>query len=309
MSDISFQQILTKTIIEVDNKFMEKIWDSLEKHIRREYVPPLFSDYTIILTEKGANRKIIEKSFEDNIYYSNLSIEDQKKAIDKALKENGLPEDIVRYYYVKYLSATEWKITIFEAETEKDKIEKVWTIECVYRNTPSEDGEFYGIKVKLNKDDNNSIDFNNQMAAKYGIYNMSDYARQIGTFVLDLVNAISYYMQHYNPNVEYKLIKVEEPKKSKKKNGNGGYRQKITLKSKISRYILSDETHKNNIKNIRTYRKIKPCWQVRGYYQRFGKEKILKYIPPRINYRRDISKTEDLQPTPNRYNLIDNDDK
>ena len=72
MSDISFQQILTKTIIEVDNKFMEKIWDSLEKHIRREYVPPLFSDYTIILTEKGANRKIIEKSFEDNIYYSNI---------------------------------------------------------------------------------------------------------------------------------------------------------------------------------------------------------------------------------------------
>ena len=186
MSDISFQQILTKTIIEVDNKFMEKIWDSLEKHIRREYVPPLFSDYTIILTEKGANRKIIEKSFEETVYFSNLSIEDQKKAIDKALKENGLPEDIVRYYYVKYLSATEWKITIFE--TEKDKIEKVWTVECVYRNTPSEDGEFYGIKVNLNKDNNNPIDFNNQMVAKHGIYNMSDYARQIGTFALDLVN-------------------------------------------------------------------------------------------------------------------------
>ncbi len=93
-----------------------------------------------------------------------------------------MPEDIVRYYYVKYLSATEWKITIFEAETEKDKIEKVWTIECVYRNTPSEDGEFYGIKVNLNKDNNNPIDFNNQMVAKHGIYNMSDYARQIGTF-------------------------------------------------------------------------------------------------------------------------------
>ncbi|WP_106762811.1 hypothetical protein [Pseudoruminococcus massiliensis] len=307
MSDISFQQILSKTIIEVDNNFLEKIWDSLEKHIRREYVPPLFSDYTIILTEKGANRKIIEKSFEETVYFSNLSIEDQKKAIDKALKENGLSEDIVRYYYVKYFSATEWEITVFE--TEKDnKIEKVWTVECVYKNTPSEDGEFYGIKVKLNKYDDNSIDFKNRMAAKYGIYNMSDYARQIGTFALDLVNAISYYMQHYNPDVEYKLIKVEEPKKSKKKNGNAGYRQKIVLKSKISRYVLSDETHKTNIDNIRIYRKIKPCWYVRGYYQHYGKDKILKYIPPRINYRRDISKTEDLQPTPNRY-LIENDDK
>ena len=308
MSDISFQQILSKTIIEVDNKFMEKIWDSLEKHIRREYVPPLFSDYTIILTEKDANRKIIEKSFEETVYFSNLSIEEQKKAIDKALKENGLSEDIVRYYYVKYFSATEWEITVFE--TEKDnKIEKVWTVECVYKNTPSEDCEFYGIKVKLNKYDDNSIDFKNRMAAKYGIYNMSDYARQIGTFALDLVNAVSYYMQHYNPDVEYKLIKVEEPKKSKKKNGNAGYRQKIVLKSKISRYVLSDETHKTNIDNIRIYRKIKPCWYVRGYYQHYGKDKILKYIPPRINYRRDISNTENLQPIANKYNLIKNDDE
>ena len=255
MSEISFQQALTKTIIEVDNNFMEKIWDSLVSRIRKEYVPPLFSDYTIILTEKGVNRKIIKKSFEENTYYSALSIEEQEKAVDKALKENGLSEDIVRYYYVKYLSATEWKITIFEAE--KDKVEKVWIVECIYRNTPSENGEFYGIKVKLNKDDYNSIDFNNQIAAKYGIYNMSDYAQQIGTFALDLVNAISYYMQHYNPDIEYKLIRVEDLKKSKKKNGNGGYKQKITLKSKISRYVLSNKTHENNIKNIRSYKKNK----------------------------------------------------
>ena len=51
------------------------------------------------------------------------------------------------------------------------------------------------------------------------------------------------------------LLDREITKKRKKESGNGGYRQKITLKSKISRYILSDETHKNNIKNIRTYRK------------------------------------------------------
>lgn len=303
MSEISFQQALTKTIIEVDNNFMEKIWDSLVSRIRKEYVPPLFSDYTIILTEKGVNRKIIKKSFEENTYYSALSIEEQEKAVDKALKENGLSEDIVRYYYVKYLSATEWKITIFEAE--KDKVEKVWIVECIYRNTPSENGEFYGIKVKLNKDDYNSIDFNNQIAAKYGIYNMSDYAQQIGTFALDLVNAISYYMQHYNPDIEYKLIRVEDLKKSKKKNGNGGYKQKITLKSKISRYVLSNKTHENNIKNIRSYKKIKPCWYVRGYYQHFGKDKILKYIPPRINYRRD-SEAKNSQPKPNIYELTDN---
>ncbi len=301
MKDISFQKAITKTMIEVDDNFTESVWDSLVRKTRNHYVPPLFSEFTIKFTERGKGRAIIQTGLSNNIGFLSLPVEKREKFIDEIIINNPyMTNDVVTYYSVMYVSATEWVVVVFEGERHT----KTWIVECSYINEPDEYGNNYSINVISTCE---HLDFDkvpDEVLNQMSVRNVAEYAQRIGAFALDIVNVISYYMQHYNPDVEYSLIKATPLKKTKdgtKTKGNLGYEQKIVLKSKIKKYVLTSDTHKTNIKKMRTYRKTKPCWYVRGYYQHFGNEKILKYIPPRINYRKDL-KTSEL-PAPNTYTL------
>ena len=56
----------------------------------------------------------------------------------------------------------------------------------------------------------------------------------------EIFMSISYYMQHFNSEIEYAEVEVKDNKKSSKNKTNGGYSQKIILKSKKKKYIIKD---------------------------------------------------------------------
>lgn len=193
----------------------------------------------------------------------------------------------IAYYYIKWFSATMAKISVFlntNGNVVFEKCKLLYEITYEYDSTVC---DYWVDKVYDN--------LNNQELDEVE-YKSNKFILQVVISSLNLINNVSYYMQHYSPEIEYKVIKATQLKKVENfKNGNGGYEQKIVLKSKVKKYILDENKHKENLKSIRTYRKIKPYWYVRGYYQHFGKEKVLKYIPPRINYRdkKDVTKELD----------------
>lgn len=298
--DISFKKALEKTIIEVNSDFIEPVWNYVIHHTRKSYIPPLFSEYTIVLTEKNKGRKIIEDTLSNNIQFLSLPFGAKEQAIDDIIKGNNLSNDVVTYYCVQYSSATEWSVTVFEGQRHT----KTWIVECSYINEPDEYGNNYAINVLSTSSNIEFLAVPEYVKAQIQISSMTEYAQCMGAFVLDIVNVISYYMQHYNPDVAYSIIKatpLSKIQKERKVNGNLCYEQKIVLKSKIKKYVLTSDTYSTDVQKIRTYRKTKPCWYVRGYYQHFGQEKILKYIPPRINYRKNVSHL--TNPKPNTYQI------
>lgn len=216
------------------------------------------------------------------------------------MKTNNFDNDVITYYCIQYSSATEWSVTVFEGQRHT----KTWIVECSYINEPDEYGNNYTINVISTS---SSVDFSvvpEQVKAQIQASNMAEYAQCIGAFALDIVNVVSYYMQHYDPDIEYSVVKatpLSKIKKEKQVHGNLGYEQKIVLKSKIKKYVLTSDTYSTDVKKIRKYRKTKPCWYVRGYYQHYGQEKVLKYIPPRINYRKNVSRSEN--PKSNVYQI------
>lgn len=106
------------------------------------------------------------------------------------------------------------------------------------------------------------------------------------------ITAITYFMLHYNEEVEYEIVEKEAKGVSKapKPNSNTSNDSSksnyavLTLKSKRKKYVLTGDIVK---KARKPYTKRTDSWNVRGYYQHFGKDKVLKYIPPRVNRRKD----------------------
>lgn len=130
---------------------------------------------------------------------------------------------------------------------------------------------------------------------------IAQYRNECQTRVL-WVLAVSKFLLDYTNKVQYEKVEYISSKtphssspldKSRKSNDS---KTTITLKSRIRRYDISLDDVVNFKK--RKYTPIKSSWFVRGYYQHFGKDKVLKYIPPRIN-KRDPNKLS--SPTPNKY--------
>lgn len=113
-----------------------------------------------------------------------------------------------------------------------------------------------------------------------------------------LVSALSVtnYMLKYSTEVEYETVERGTPvAKSKDTKGSTSKpvsalqsSNTITITSKRKKYIITGDMVKESKKQ---YNKRTACWNVRGYYQHFGKNKVLKYVPPRVNVRKDMSGT------------------
>ena len=77
-------------------------------------------------------------------------------------------------------------------------------------------------------------------------------------------------------------------KKSSKNKTNGGYSQKIILKSKKKKYIIKD-TDNFVLKKKKEFSYHVSSWLTRGHYRRCGKNKVIKYIPPTIHKRKNLN--------------------
>ena len=297
MVEISYKNALKKTTVEVEEGYFKKIHENNETKIGENlpFIPPLFDEFTI---------RIINKSGNHQRYYRDLSIqqpdflqlseEEKQKRISHYLRMWNVDEDEIDTIYVKYLNATELQATYFEAYQHK----KQMTIGVRYENNNGRNRYFIGYDEKT-------------ISSKIPKNEYEKLASTIFQRILD----ISIYMQNRGDFIEYEKIEVGELKKSEptkatnKPQPNKGYTQKIKLKSKIKKYILSEETERQR----KAYRKITPCWYVRGYYQHFGKQKILKYIPPRISYRADeklkAQQGKKRKPKSREYEIVDNNEQ
>lgn len=288
MTDISFKNLSNKTTIEVSPTFLDKIAKEALPKINDSFVPPLFSEYCISIIEKNGNFNYFKTNLilKDKTFNS-LPQEIQDKLVTETLKENNCSVDEISVIYVKYTSATEWTIIFFDGCFHK----KIFTVDCEY-GVDNKQGYFSTIRQFSNK------------------YSKSEMQAIVEKYIFWML-CVSWYMQNINNFIEYDFIQVDKLSPKKRKNDivsdskqtNNNYVQKIKIKSKKKKYILSEQT----VKSKKTYNRVKTCWYVRGYYQRFGKDKILKYIPPRINYR-DKEKIEDNRKLPfykQTYQLID----
>lgn len=214
----------------------------------------------------------VDGDFMESIW-DNVVLKAQSKYVPPLFDEftiiNTHSNGLIETYYVKYTSATDWSITTFFGNNINNKKPKwILTMNVSYECIDIQNK--HQIKIYANEtiNENNSSDF--------AIYS------------LDFVMAVQYYMQHFSPEIEYSTREVSELKRNEKSCRNGGYSQKIKLRSRKKQYIMNAETVTPTI--MRKYRKITPCWTVRGYYQHYGKgnNRILKYIAPQIRYRTDM---------------------
>lgn len=281
MIDISLKKTLKKTTIEFDDKFLNEIWHKMIKETNDKLVPPLFDEFVISIISKNKIYNDMKSCLlEEKILFSDTDEKQLNFHIDKAIKSmlGKICYDMTETYYVKYISATKFIIIYFDGLQHKKRI----NIEAEYK---CDDGT-YDVKIPY---------FNKNFfedTSDNSLSNEENYENTI-SYILQIVKVVSHYMLTYNPTVEYKEIEASELEIKKDKQGNKfnkGYSQTIKLKSNIGKYIINSENDKKNQELIKEYQIHKKSWYVRGYYQHYGKEKVLKYIPPRINYRRNQNK-------------------
>lgn len=255
MHDLSIKKIMQKTTIEISGEMVDKIYNKYWYEVKDKFVPPLFDEFVIKIVDKDATYSMIYKNFcETDKNFLFLPAEQKEKIVKDFMKREKLPKDKINCIYCKYETATDWTLILVDNTVNK----KVMNISLHY----CADDELDEKEITIEK-------------------------KQALDSTLLLFLSICDYVQNYSQIVEYSQIDVEPVKKieGRKKSYNKGYSQKIRLKSKRKKYVISAETETERKK----YNKIKACWYVRGYYQHYGKQKILKYIPPRIN-RRDKDK-------------------
>ena len=267
MHDISFKKMLTKTTVEIDAKLIDTFYEKYFYEAKNKYVPPLFDEFVIKIIDKNQARNYVYQFLcESSSKFLFLSQQEKNAVIDDYMKKHRLINDKIDYIYCKYNTATDWNLIFVDGSINK----KIMNAEIHYTN--ENEGSYKSSVVFYSEPDTEEL---------------SQEQQDLFNSTLLLFLSISDYVQNHSSNIEYSQIEVEPVKRDdkKKKIYNNGYSQKIRLKSKQKKYIFTTETQKAP----RQYKKVKACWYVRGYYQHFGKEKVLKYIPPRIN-RRDKNK-------------------
>lgn len=270
MHDLSIKKIMQKTTIEISGEMVDKIYNKYWYEVKEKFVPPLFDEFVIKIVDKDATYSMIYQNFcETNKNFLFLPAEQKEKIVKDFMKREKLPKDKINCIYCKYDTATDWTLILVDNTVNK----KVMNISLHYCADDEESKSKY----------NAELFFYDELDEK----EITIKKKQALDSTLLLFLSICDYVQNYSQIVEYSQIDVEPVKKieGRKKSYNKGYSQKIRLKSKRKKYVISTETERERKK----YNKIKACWYVRGYYQHFGKEKVLKYIPPRIN-RRDKDK-------------------
>ena len=292
--NISFKKALRKTTIEVDSEFLNSIWDKMIEETNEKLVPPIFDEFIISVIFKN---KIYDDMKSCVLEEQILPLELDEKQVDfyinKAIKDmlNEIRYDTTDIYYVKYISATKLVIIYFDGLQHKKRI----NVEIEYKCNDIIDNVVDDVSCNI------EISYFDK---SFFVENTEN----IISYIFQVVRVVSHYMLTYNPTVEYKEIKTSELQRKKDKEGNycknfnKGYSQYIRLKSKITKYVVDFENDKKNQQLMKERKYVKRSWYVRGYYQHFGKEKVLKYIPPRINSRHNLKQTKE-KPTASKYIL------
>lgn len=263
----------TSDILEVVDKLQMRFYKNIE------FIPPLFSEYVVrlILLKEEQLAEIREAI---RIKYPDMSPKQQEEAAQRILK--GDTDKLAQTFLIRWADELTFTILIY--------MNGMKTLYIKVRYEYTDEG-----LTHLNM--NCQIISAKFQAEKYN--RGEEWFRSFCQRQVFFIMALADYMLNYTDKVEYERILYTPNKSSqnsnKVKRQNGNKSRNIVLKSRIKKYIISNEDAQSCKK--RNYRKITNSWFVRGYYQHFGADKHIKYIPPRINHRKDC---EDA-PDPKKY--------
>lgn len=254
-----------------------------------EFVPPIFKEY-VIRTDDIA---LIKQEIENECDLRATQAEKEKfvrkrlTELKKAFKNFA----IMRYHYYLIRWQTETSFTILYYEAGKKKM-------YLYVQYKYENNEM-AFDTDIEVLSNDLIErFKENSAESDGFaYSMILFVLSVSDYLLNYTNKIEYITDENGQ--PFRKATRAKARKNQKTNIPDTDRRNIYYKSKIKVYEVSAEEITNYKK--KKYRKIKQSWFVRGYYQRYGKEKIPRYIPPRINHRHGV----DVSATPKEGNLYE----
>lgn len=273
----SLEKLKKYTTVEVLGTSEEKLQKNLfaENDNEVKFIPPLFEQYVIQVDNTDMYREAIKEL----IVERKLKISNTDNDIDKYIAKN--PNLRYVYWLVRWKSETNFSIVVYSEGKKR-----------LYIDVSYEYDE-HGKRNIAVASETLSGEFNRIYSKKEN--ELKDMCLGITLSVM----AISDYLLNYSEKVKYvdtektKKKSVSQNKKSAKQSSTSIY-----LKSEIKRYIVTGEEIENYKK--KKYQLVKNSWYVRGYYQRYGKEKKPKYIPPRINRR---NKNIDDTPEAMRYKV------
>lgn len=274
----SLEKLKKYTTIEVLGTSEEKLQKNLfaENDNEVKFIPPLFEQYVI----KVDNTDMCREAIKELIVERKLKISNTDKDIDKYIAKN----QSLRYVYwlVRWKSETNFSVIVYSENKKRLHIDINYEYDehgkrNIAVNSETLSGEFDRIYSKKKNE-----------------------LEKMCLGITLSVMAISDYLLNYSEKVKY--VDVEKAKKNSvsqnRKHTKQSSTNSIYLKSEIKRYVVTGEEIENYKK--KKYQLVKNSWYVRGYYQRYGKEKKPKYIPPRINRR---NKNIDDTPEAMRYKV------
>lgn len=259
-----------------------------------QFVPPVFSEYVISVDLTSHYTQIALNEMYNYALSKNSDLLSVNKFIkqnkNKVLRDTYNEMPLSRDYLVCWHSHTDFSVLCY------DLGKKVMFINATY-GFDKESKAFLSIR---------SSPLNNAYSTLYQS-DVEQYRREceirvlwvlaISKFLLEYTDKIQYEKIVYHPDDDTSTTKdTKQQYQQGNKSHNNSNHNVIVLKSKVKKYDISIDDIQNCKR--RKYTKAKSSWFVRGYYQHYGKDKILKYIPPRINKRNPEAL---VIPKPNNY--------
>lgn len=273
--------IKSKTRIDINEKKAEEIRKYYLKNRRDNYIPPIFSEFVISIDITDSVLETCIKNIKEDYQllqlYETANVFDKNKIIDNMLAKFDTYKKEKKIYnsiLVKYKDSINIELTFYNESN------KAFGMIEAYYDSSKDD---WVVNAQSSQEMIDTFKNNQDMS---NFFNIS----------FQIFLSISYYMQHFNSEIEYVEIDVKDNKKSSKNKSNGGYSQKIVLKSKKKKYVIKDtDTFEIRKRKEATYQVA--SWLTRGHYRKCGKNKIIKFIPPTIHKRKNLNSDKIIKKT------------
>ena len=276
----SYDSIIRKTLIDITEAKADEVRNFYLKNKRDNYIPPIFTEFVIRINDTASMIETctnnVKESFKGqeyeakNIFEQNILKKNISEIVNNMLNNNfktyKKEKKIYHTLFIKYKDSINVELYFYNEQSKPTGM-----IEACYDSEKDD----WALSVQSNKEMIYNFSSNKEMSDFFNI-----------NFQIFL--SVSYYMQHFHSEVEYIEVGVKDNKKSSKNKTNGGYSQKITLKSKKKKYIIKDsDTFSMRKRSEATYHI--SSWLTRGHYRKCGKNKVIKYIPPTIHKRKNLN--------------------
>lgn len=275
----SYDSVIKKTIIDITESKADEVRNFYLKNKKDNYIPPIFTEFVIRIDDTDSMIKTcinnVKESFKGqeyevkNIFEKNILEKNILEVVNNILNNNfesyKKKKKIYHTLYIKYKDTINVELIFYNEFNKPTGI-----IEACYDSIKDD----WVVNAQSSKEMIDYFPNNKEMSEFFNV-----------NFQIFL--AVSYYMQNFHSEVEYIEIDVKDMKKSSKNKTNGGYSQKITLKSKKKKYIIKDSDTFLRKKREATYQVA--SWLTRGHYRKCGKNKIIKFIPPTIHKRKKLN--------------------